>query len=41
MAVAVQIGTYEELQKIIADSDKEYDRERIEQAKGRFVPVEY
>ena len=32
MAVAVQIGTYEELQKIIADSDKEYDRERIEQA---------
>ncbi len=30
--LAVQISTYEELEKIIADSGKEYDRERIDGA---------
>ena len=30
MALVVQISTYEELKKIIAESGKEYDREQIE-----------
>ena len=32
MALVVQISTYEELKKIIAESGKEYDREQIEAA---------
>ncbi len=32
MELAVQISTYEELQKIIAESEKEYDKERIDRA---------
>lgn len=32
MALVVQISTYEELKKIIAESGKEYDREQIESA---------
>ncbi len=32
MQLAVQISTYEELEKIIADSEKEYDKERINRA---------
>lgn len=32
MAALVQISTFEELQRIIAESDKEYDAPRIEQA---------
>ncbi len=32
MELAVQISTYEELEKIIAESGKEYDKERIDKA---------
>ena len=32
MALAVQISSYEELEKVIQDSEKEYDQERIRAA---------
>ena len=32
MALVVQISTYEELRKIIEESGKEYDREKIQAA---------